>query len=137
GADVLLDGDSAFAASAVSDLRTLPEHARAIAKALPALVRKMSSSVGEKAGRMIWIDCEMTGLDFEKQTLVEIATIVTDKDLKIIAEGPDIVIHQSEKVLDRMEEWPRETFTKNGLLKRIRESTVSLSEAEDMVGWFS
>ncbi|CAJ0606365.1 unnamed protein product [Cylicocyclus nassatus] len=102
-------------------------------KALPSLVRKMSNSVGEKAGRMIWIDCEMTGLDFEKQTLVEIATIVTDKDLKIIAEGPDVVIHQPEKVLDTMEEWSRDTFTKNGLLKRIRESTVSLSEAEEIV----
>uniref|UniRef100_A0A7I4Y5G7 Exonuclease domain-containing protein n=1 Tax=Haemonchus contortus TaxID=6289 RepID=A0A7I4Y5G7_HAECO len=83
--------------------------------------------------RLVWIDCEMTGLNHEKQTLVEIATIVTDGDLNVVAEGPDIVINQPETVLRNMEEWPRETFSKNGLLQKIRESTVSLREAEDMV----
>ncbi|EYC28595.1 hypothetical protein Y032_0007g3304 [Ancylostoma ceylanicum] len=91
----------------------------------------MSKSTGGE-GRLIWIDCEMTGLDVEKQTLVEIATIVTDKDLNVVAEGPDIVIHQSEKVLDVMEEWPRQTFIKNGLLKKIRESNITLERAEEM-----
>lgn len=53
---------------------------------------------------------------------------------KVIAEGPDIVIHQPEKVLDVMEEWPRQTFIKNGLVKKIRESSVNLEQAEKMVG---
>ncbi|KAL6734602.1 hypothetical protein Aduo_005128 [Ancylostoma duodenale] len=92
----------------------------------------MSKSTGGE-GRLIWIDCEMTGLDVEKQTLVEIATIVTDKDLNVVAEGPDIVIHQPEEVLDLMEEWPRQTFIKNGLLKKIRESRITLERAEGMV----
>lgn len=98
----------------------------------------------------------MTGLDHEKQTLVEIAAIVTDQDLnvsrsklntslkfwnrsdtahhfQIVAEGPDIVINQPESVLEKMEEWPRETFIKNGLLNKIRESKTNLKTAEDMV----
>lgn len=83
--------------------------------------------------RLVWIDCEMTGLDHEKQTLVEIAAIVTDQDLNIVAEGPDIVINQPESVLEKMEEWPRETFIKNGLLNKIRESKTNLKTAEDMV----
>ncbi|VDM71730.1 unnamed protein product [Strongylus vulgaris] len=102
-------------------------------RALPAFVRKMSSSGSGLAGRLIWIDCEMTGLDYEKQTLVEIATIVTDKDLNIVAEGPDIVIYQPENVLAKMEEWSKQMFTKNGLLKKIQESTVTLPEAEEKV----
>ncbi|PIO60660.1 oligoribonuclease domain protein [Teladorsagia circumcincta] len=98
---------------------------------LSAVIRRMSQ-LAAREQRLVWIDCEMTGLNHEKQTLVEIATIVTDRDLNIVAEGPDIVIHQSEAVLRNMESWPRETFTENGLLKRIRESTVSMHEAEDM-----
>ncbi|KAK6017499.1 oligoribonuclease domain protein, partial [Ostertagia ostertagi] len=90
------------------------------------------SQLAARDQRLIWIDCEMTGLNHEKQTLVEIATIVTDGDLNIVAEGPDIVIHQPEAVLLNMERWPRETFSRNGLLRRIRESTISLREAEDM-----
>ncbi|KAK6046473.1 oligoribonuclease domain protein [Cooperia oncophora] len=85
---------------------------------LSAVSRRMSQ-VAALAQRLVWIDCEMTGLDLRK----------TD----VVAEGPDIVIHQPESVLRNMEEWPRETFTQNGLLKKIRESTISLREAEDMV----
>ncbi|VDO33946.1 unnamed protein product [Haemonchus placei] len=97
---------------------------------LSTVIRRMCTA-GEQ--RLVWIDCEMTGLNHEKQTLVEIATIVTDGDLNVVAEGPDIVINQPEAVLRNMEDWPRETFSKNGLLQKIRESTVSLREAEDMV----
>ncbi|KAK5980697.1 Exonuclease rnase t and dna polymerase iii [Trichostrongylus colubriformis] len=99
---------------------------------LSTVIRKMTQVVARDQ-RLVWIDCEMTGLNHEKQTLVEIATIVTDQDLNVVAEGPDIVINQPESVLRNMEAWPRETFTKNGLLEKIRNSTVSLREAEDMV----
>ncbi|KAJ1359152.1 Oligoribonuclease, mitochondrial [Parelaphostrongylus tenuis] len=91
----------------------------------------MSQMVG-KMGRLVWIDCEMTGLDHEKQRLVEIAVILTDKDLNIIAEGPDIVINQPEEVLDNMEDWSRRTFAENGLLSKIRESKIDMKQAEDM-----
>ncbi|KAJ1359025.1 hypothetical protein KIN20_017636 [Parelaphostrongylus tenuis] len=74
----------------------------------------------------------MTGLDHEKQTLVEIAVILTDKDLNIIAEGPDIVINQPEEVLDNMEDWSRKTFAENGLVSKIRESKIDMKQAEDM-----
>ncbi|KAJ1367763.1 hypothetical protein KIN20_028748 [Parelaphostrongylus tenuis] len=91
----------------------------------------MSQMVG-KIGRLVWNDCKMTDLDHEKQTLVEIAVILTDKDLNIIAEGPDIVINQPEEVLDNMEDWSRKTFAENGLLSKIRESKIDMKQAEDM-----
>ncbi|CAI2353465.1 unnamed protein product [Caenorhabditis sp. 36 PRJEB53466] len=83
--------------------------------------------------RIIWIDCEMTGLDVEKQTLCEIAVIVTDSELNTIATGPDIVIHQPKEVLDNMEEWPRKTFLENGLMEKIIGSQYSMTRAEDEV----
>ncbi|WKX96973.1 hypothetical protein Q1695_012991 [Nippostrongylus brasiliensis] len=76
---------------------------------------------------------ENVTIDHEKQTLVEIAAIVTDQDLNIVAEGPDIVINQPEAVLDNMEDWSKQTFRKNGLLEKIRASNISLQNAEDMV----
>ncbi|CAI4226425.1 unnamed protein product [Auanema sp. JU1783] len=82
---------------------------------------------------LIWIDCEMTGLNYEKQTLVEIAAIVTDADLNVISEGPNIVIHQDDKTLDAMDDWCKKTFAENGLLERIKSSTVSMQEAENQV----
>ena len=54
---------------------------------------------------LIWVDLEMTGLDPEKEKIIEIATIITDSDLNIIAEGPNIAIHQSNELLDNMDEW--------------------------------
>ncbi|CAJ0937138.1 unnamed protein product, partial [Mesorhabditis belari] len=86
-----------------------------------------------KQGRLVWIDCEMTGLDWDVHTLVEIAVIVTDQELKIIAEGPDIVIHQTEDVLKKMNEWCRKTFPENGLLQQIRKSQISMEEAEAQI----
>ncbi|PIC27228.1 hypothetical protein B9Z55_019551 [Caenorhabditis nigoni] len=83
--------------------------------------------------RIIWIDCEMTGLNVEKQTLCEIAVIVTDSELNTIATGPDIVIHQPKEVLDNMEEWPRKTFLENGLMEKIIDSKYSMTKAEDEV----
>ncbi|GMT14289.1 hypothetical protein PFISCL1PPCAC_5586, partial [Pristionchus fissidentatus] len=83
--------------------------------------------------RIVWMDCEMTGLEVETQTLVEIAVIVTDAQLNIVAEGPDIVIHQDDETLSKMNDWCKETFAKNGLTQRIRDSTVNMKEAEDKV----
>ena len=59
----------------------------------------------KSANNLIWIDLEMTGLDPEKEKIIEIATIITDSDLNVIAEGPNIAIHQSNELLDSMDEW--------------------------------
>uniref|UniRef100_A0A0N5AYC4 Probable oligoribonuclease n=1 Tax=Syphacia muris TaxID=451379 RepID=A0A0N5AYC4_9BILA len=82
------------------------------------------------ASRIIWIDCEMTGLVLAKSTLVEVACIITEGNLEVVAEGPDIVIHHPDYVLDRMSAWCKSTFTKNGLLDAIRSSKISMEAAE-------
>ncbi len=80
---------------------------------------------------MVWIDLEMTGLDPETCAIVEIATLVTDKHLEIVAEGPCLVIHQSDEVLASMNTFVRDLHTRSGLLERISQSTISLAEAEE------
>jgi len=77
------------------------------------------------------MDLEMTGLDHTRDVIVEIATLVTDDDLQIVAEGPDLVIHQPEDVLAAMDPFVVEMHTKSGLLEQIRASTVSLQAAGD------
>jgi len=78
----------------------------------------------------IWIDLEMTGLDLSKCVIVEIATVITDKSLNIIAEGPDIVIKRSKADMAKMEEWPKKMHEKSGLLSSIETSNIKLKEAE-------
>jgi oligoribonuclease len=80
-------------------------------------------------GVLVWLDLEMTGLDPASDVIVEIATIVTDDELDIVAEGPDIVVHQPPSALARMEDVVREMHTASGLLAAIEASAVSLSEA--------
>ncbi|WP_158971255.1 oligoribonuclease [Paraglaciecola sp. L3A3] len=78
---------------------------------------------------LVWIDMEMTGLDPEVDLVLEIATIVTDKDLNIVAEGPVLAIHQSDQVLDNMSEWCIDVHGKTGLTARCKASTVSEQDA--------
>ncbi|UXI01087.1 oligoribonuclease [Photobacterium sp. TY1-4] len=78
---------------------------------------------------LIWIDLEMTGLDPEAHKIIEIATIVTDAQLNILAEGPVLAIHQPESELVKMDEWCTSTHTKSGLVARVRESKVDEAEA--------
>lgn len=78
---------------------------------------------------LVWMDLEMTGLDAGRDAIVEIATLVTDDDLEIVAEGPDLVIHQTDEVLAVMEPVVVEMHTKSGLLELVRASTVSLEDA--------
>ncbi|MDC9715107.1 MAG: oligoribonuclease [Gammaproteobacteria bacterium] len=86
--------------------------------------------MSDKATNLIWIDLEMTGLLPETDVIIEIATIVTDKNLKILAEGPALVIHQSEVVLAGMDKWNTEHHTASGLVQRVRESATSSKQAE-------
>lgn len=79
---------------------------------------------------LVWIDCEMTGLDPAKDTLLEIATIITNYDLDIIAHGPVIAIRQSEARLKAMDAWCRRTHKGSGLLDRVRSEGVSTADAE-------
>ena len=81
------------------------------------------------AAMLVWMDLEMTGLDATRDVIVEIATIVTDDNLEIVAEGPDLVVHQSEDALAVMDPFVVEMHTRSGLLDAIRSSTVSLETA--------
>lgn len=80
--------------------------------------------------RLIWIDLEMTGLDTLNDHIIEIATVVTDKDLNVLAEGPVLAIHQPESVLSAMDEWNRRQHGGSGLVQRVRSSSLNAGEAE-------
>ena len=80
---------------------------------------------------LVWIDMEMTGLFPETDHVLEIASVVTDSDLEIIAEGPDLVVHQSDEVLEQMNDWCKVQHGESGLVDQIKASTVSLTDAED------
>jgi len=80
---------------------------------------------------LVWIDLEMTGLDPDTDRIIEIATIVTDADLNIVAEGPVLAIHQSDEVMAGMDEWNTRTHGRTGLTERVRQSTITEAEAEE------
>ena len=79
---------------------------------------------------LIWIDLEMTGLDTFNDVIIEIATVVTDKELNILAEGPVVAIHQANEILDAMDEWNTKQHGGSGLIKRIQESSATVEQAE-------
>ncbi len=81
-------------------------------------------------GKLVWMDLEMTGLDVETDTIIEIATLVTDDDLREVAAGPTLAIHASAEQLAGMDDWNRKHHAESGLLARVRESDVTLIEAE-------
>jgi len=85
------------------------------------------------ADLLVWIDCEMTGLDLGKDALIEVAVLITDPDLNLVGEGVDVVIHADEAALGGMPEVVRDMHARSGLTEAARASTVSLIEAEDMV----
>ncbi|SCL45972.1 oligoribonuclease [Micromonospora eburnea] len=85
------------------------------------------------ADLLVWIDCEMTGLDLRRDALIEVAALVTDPDLNVLGEGVDVVIHADEAALEGMPEIVRTMHGKSGLTEEVRRSTVTLAEAEDMV----
>ena len=79
---------------------------------------------------LVWMDLEMTGLDPDTDTIIEIATIVTDGELNILEEGSSIVIHQPDSVLDNMDDWCTQHHGDSGLTAKVRASTISMAEAE-------
>jgi oligoribonuclease len=83
--------------------------------------------------RLVWIDCEMTGLDLTSDVLIEIAALVTDSELNILDEGIDLVIHADDGVLEKMIEFVRAMHAGSGLTEAVRASTVTIAEAEQQV----
>ena len=84
----------------------------------------------QSADNLIWIDLEMTGLDTLHDTILEIATVVTDAQLNTLAEGPAIAIHQDDDVLSGMDEWNTTQHTRSGLVERVRKSRYTAAAAE-------
>lgn len=87
----------------------------------------------EKADRIVWMDLEMTGLDAEKERIIEAAVLVTDGNLEVVAEGPNLVISQSEELLASMDEWNRTHHGASGLTKKVRDSSLSEADAEAQI----
>ena len=88
------------------------------------------SAANSRSNNLIWIDLEMTGLNPEHDTIIEIATIVTDADLNLIEQGPSMAVHQSDAALEAMDEWCTRQHGQSGLTQRVRESTITEREAE-------
>ena len=80
--------------------------------------------------RLVWIDLEMTGLDITKESIIEIATVVTDGELNILAQGPNLAVHVSDELLENMDEWNTSHHTASGLVDRVKNESVSVQEAE-------
>ncbi len=86
--------------------------------------------MSQDANNLIWIDLEMTGLDTQNDRIIEIATLVTDSQLNVLAEGPILAIHQDDAVLDGMDEWNTRQHGQSGLIERVRASHLSEQDAE-------
>ncbi len=86
--------------------------------------------MAQDADNLIWIDLEMTGLDPDRDLIIEIATVITDKNLNILAEGPVLAVHQSEAALAAMDDWNQKHHGESGLIERIRLSNISTDDAE-------
>jgi oligoribonuclease len=88
--------------------------------------------------RMVWVDMEMTGLDPEKERIIEIAAVVTEPDLTIVAEAPVLVIHQSDELLNAMDKWNQSTHSKSGLIEKVKASTLGEVQAQaELIGFLS
>jgi oligoribonuclease len=91
------------------------------------------SALAKSDLNLVWLDCEMTGLNPEHERIIEIAVIVTDAHLTQRIEGPVLVIHQSDALLDKMDKWNKSTHGKSGLIDKVRASTVSEEDAEKIL----
>src|SRR5688572_29541262 len=93
-------------------------------------LRILSNAVRDE---LVWIDCEMTGLDLGSDRLIEIAALVTDAELNVLGEGIDVVIHADDEALDGMLQVVAQMHSKSGLTEEVRASAVDLAEAEKLV----
>ena len=86
--------------------------------------------MAQDPNHLIWIDLEMTGLEPDRDHIIEMAVVITDSNLNTVAEGPVIAVHQPDSILDAMDDWNKNTHGKSGLIDRVRASTVGEAEAE-------
>jgi len=86
--------------------------------------------LGKSDQNLIWLDCEMTGLDPERDRIIEIAVVVTGPALEIRTEGPVLVVHQNKEQLDKMDAWNKGTHGKSGLIEKVKASTITEEEAQ-------
>lgn len=86
--------------------------------------------MAQDSSHLIWLDLEMTGLDPDTDLIIEIATLVTDKELNVLAEGPIFAVHQSDETLAKMDEWNQTHHGQSGLIARVKESSVTEAQAE-------
>ena len=92
----------------------------------------MAALPDNSANHLIWIDMEMTGLQPDSDRIIEIALLVTNSDLEVVAEGPVLVVHQPDAVLEAMDSWNKGTHKKSGLIEKVRASRLAEAEVEKM-----
>ena len=92
-----------------------------------------STTASTNEFRLVWLDMEMTGLDPDKERIIEVAVVITEPDLTVVAEGPVLVIHQEDVILNAMDKWNTSTHGKSGLIDKVKASTMTESEAEDVL----
>ncbi|HEY5799512.1 MAG TPA: oligoribonuclease [Burkholderiaceae bacterium] len=97
----------------------------------PASADVPATPVRPNEYNLVWIDMEMTGLDPDKDRIIEVAAVVTDMHLNVIAEGPVFAIHQSDEIMDGMDSWNKGTHGRSGLIDRVKQSTVTEQQAEE------
>jgi oligoribonuclease len=108
------------------DTRNLPKKVLPVSDTLNTPLKKSDLN-------LVWLDCEMSGLDPEKERLLEIAVVVTSPDLSVRIDGPVLVIRQDQALLDGMDAWNKGTHGKSGLIEKVQQSTLSEKDAEDSV----
>jgi oligoribonuclease len=101
--------------------------------AMPEPMDAPAASLAKNDQNLVWLDCEMTGLDPERDRIIEIAVVVTGPSLEPRIEGPALAIHQTDAQLDLMDAWNRGTHGKSGLTERVRASTITEAEAEQQL----
>ncbi|MBZ1349459.1 oligoribonuclease [Alcaligenaceae bacterium LF4-65] len=94
--------------------------------AIPSAVKTVPNEF-----RLVWLDMEMTGLDPERERIIEVAVVVTEPDLTVVAEGPVLVIHQPDSLLDAMDSWNRSTHSKSGLTAKVKASAMTEEQAQE------
>lgn len=114
------------------DNRTMSNTAENTGRTGPATVpaAPASTTLARSDQNLVWLDCEMSGLDPEKERLLEIAVVVTGPQLEPRIEGPVLVIHQSQAVLDGMDAWNKGTHGRSGLIDKVKASTMDEAQAE-------
>ena len=95
--------------------------------------RVQKARMSENKSHIVWVDLEMSGLDIDKDHIIEMACLITDSNLKIVAEGPEIIINQADHVLDGMDDWCKKHHGESGLTDAVRKSKISIDTAEDLM----